>query len=171
VATAGFVDAMGMTVIAGRDISPQDVASSEQIVLINQTAAKTSWPGQNALRKLLKFGGADRRVAGIVGDVRHLTLEEGAGIDVYLPMRQVFDFSSLNLIVRTNHEPAPLAKSLRTVLAPVDPNLATNEVQTLQGAVDKASRRAGSSRRCSAGSRCSRCAWRCSGSMASSRTP
>jgi predicted permease len=138
VATDGFLDAMGMTLVAGRDISPHDVALSEPIVLINQTAANTLWPGHNALGKLLKVGGADRRVAGIVGDVRHLTLEEGAGIEVYLPMRQVFDFSSLNLIVRTNLEPAALAKSLRTALAPVVPNLATNEVQTLQGAVDKA---------------------------------
>ena len=138
VATDGFLDAMGMTLVAGRDISPHDVALSEPIVLINQTAANTLWPGHNALGKLLKVGAADRRVAGIVGDVRHLTLEEGAGIEVYLPMRQVFDFSSLNLIVRTNLEPAALAKSLRTALAPVVPNLATNEVQTLQGAVDKA---------------------------------
>jgi predicted permease len=138
VATDGFVDAMGMTVVAGRDLSPQDVESSEKIVVINQTAAKTLWPGRDALGKLLKVGGQDRRVVGIVRDVRHLTLEEGAGNEVYLPLRQVFDFSSLTLIVRTTLEPAALAKILRHTLASIAPNLATNEVQTLQGAVDKA---------------------------------
>ncbi|MDB4873893.1 MAG: hypothetical protein JWM41_339 [Gemmatimonadetes bacterium] len=138
VATDGFVDAMGMTVVAGRDLSRQDVESSEKVVVINQTAAKAFWPGQSALGKLLKVGRDDRRVVGIVGDVRHLTLEEGAGNEVYLPLRQVFDFSSLTLIVRTTLDPASLARTLRTALAPVVPNLATNEVQTLQGAVDKA---------------------------------
>jgi ABC-type antimicrobial peptide transport system permease subunit len=44
----------------------------------------------------------------------------------------------LTLIVRAQLEPASLARTLRGVLAPVAPNLATNEVQTLQAAVDKA---------------------------------
>ena len=57
---------------------------------------------------------------------------------MYLPLRQITDFSSLTLIVRTNLEPASLAKMLRSTLSPVAPNLATNEIQTLQGAVDKA---------------------------------
>lgn len=138
VATDGFVETMGMTVIAGRDLSSQDVESGEKVVVINQAGAKTLWPGKNALGRLLKVGGDDRRVVGIVGDVRNLTVEDGAGIEVYLPLRQIFDFSSLTLVVRTNLEPASLANALRASLAPVAPNLATNEVQTLQGAVDRA---------------------------------
>jgi putative ABC transport system permease protein len=138
VATDGFVATMGMRVLAGRDLSAQDIASSEKVVVINQTAAKELWPGKNALGRLLKVGGTDRRVVGIVGDVKHLTVEDGAGNEIYLPMRQVFDYSTLTLIVRTNLEPASLARTLRRVLTPVVPNLATNEVQTLQRAVDKA---------------------------------
>jgi predicted permease len=139
ISTDGFVETMGMTLLAGRDFSTQDVEKSEQVVIINESAAKTLWPGQNALGKLARVGGtADRRVIGIVGDVKHLALEEGAGIEVYLPIRQVFDFSWATLIVRTGLEPAALANTLRATLAPVAPNLATNELQTLQGVVDKA---------------------------------
>ena len=138
VATDGFVDAMGMTVIAGRDFTPHDVDSVEKVVVINQAGAKVLWPGTTALGKLLKVGGDDRRVIGIVGDVRNLSLEDRAGIEVYLPLRQIFDFSSLTLITRTSLEPIALAKALRTALATVTPNLATNEVQTLQDAVDRA---------------------------------
>ena len=138
IASDGFLDAMGMRLLAGRDLSPQDVESSDKVVVINQTAAKTFWPDRSALGKLLRVGMHDRRVVGIVADVRHLTLEGGAGNEVYLPLRQVFDFSSLTLIVRTNIEPTALAKSLRVVLTPVAPNLATNEVQTLDEIVDRA---------------------------------
>ncbi|HKO17044.1 MAG TPA: ABC transporter permease [Gemmatimonadaceae bacterium] len=138
VATDGYVSAMGMRIIAGRDLSPEDVESREKVVVINETGAKTFWPGRDAVGKLLRVGGDDRRVVGIVGDVRHLTLEDAAGIEVYLPLRQVFDFSSLTLIVRTTLEPASLVRALRTVLTPVVPKLATNQVQTLQGAVDRA---------------------------------
>ena len=138
IATDGFVDAMGMRMIAGRDLSPQDVESSEKVVVINQSAAKALWPGADALGKLARVGGRDHRVVGIVADVRHLSLEDAAGNEVYLPLRQVFDYSSLTLIVRTSLEPTSLAKTLRAVLSPVTPNLATNEIQTLDGVVDKA---------------------------------
>ncbi len=138
VATDGFVPTMGMRVIEGRDLSPDDGEKNEPVVVINQTAATKLWPGKPALGKLLKVGNADRRVVGIVGDVRHLAVEEKAGNEIYLSLRQVFDFSSLTLVVRTTLEPTSLARTLRTTLAPVVPKLATNEVQTLQGAVDRA---------------------------------
>lgn len=139
VATDGFVPTMGMRIIAGRDIGPQDVESTERVVVINESAANALWPGRNALGKLLRVGGGgDRRVVGIVGDVRHLTVEDAAGNEVYLPLRQEFDYSSLTLIVRTGMEPTSLARTLRRTLTPVTPNLATNEVQTLDNIVDRA---------------------------------
>ena len=137
VATDGFVEAMGMHIKAGRDISPQDVKSREQGVVIKETAAKNLWPGQSALGKLLRVNG-DRRVIGVVGDVRHLTVEGEAGNEIYLSLRQIFDYSSLTLIVRTSMEPTSLARTLRRTLTPVTPNLATNEVQTLDAIVDRA---------------------------------
>jgi predicted permease len=138
IATDGFVETMGMRVLAGRDLAPTDIESTQNVVVINETAARQLWPGSNALGRLLKVGGTEHRVVGIVGDVRNLTLEEAPGNEIYLPLRQVFDYSTLTLIVRTNLEPGSLARTLRRVLTPVVPNLATNEVQTMQGAVDKA---------------------------------
>ena len=138
VASDGFVQTMGMKIVAGRDLLPQDVRRGESVVVLNETAAKTLWPGQSALGKMVSVGDADRRVVGIVGDVRHLSLEEAAGVEVYLPLRQVFDYSNLTLIVRSSLEPGPLATTLRSTLSPVTPNLATNDVRTLQGVVDKA---------------------------------
>jgi hypothetical protein len=35
----------------------------EKVVVINQTAAKSLWPGRNALDKMLRVGGDDRRVS------------------------------------------------------------------------------------------------------------
>lgn len=137
VATDGYVPAMGMRIVRGRDIAPSDVETSEKVVVINETAAASLWPGRDALGKVLQVGGTDRRVVGIVADVRHLSVEERAGDEVYLPLRQVFDFSSLTLVVRTSLEPTSLVNTLRRVLTPVTPNLATNEVQTLDQLVDR----------------------------------
>jgi ABC-type antimicrobial peptide transport system permease subunit len=75
---------------------------------------------------------------GVIADVRHLALEEGAGSEMYIPLRQTGDFSTVNLVVRSSLTPASLGTSLRSALAPVVPNLPTNEIQTLTKVVDKA---------------------------------
>ena len=136
-ATDGFVDAMGMTLVAGRDFSKADVKGSDPVVIINETLAHDLWPGKSALGKVARVGGSDVRVVGVVRDVRHLSLEEGAGKETYLPLRQNGAYLSLTLIVRTKIEPTALARTLRTTLAPVVPHLATNEVVTLQEIVDR----------------------------------
>ena len=59
-----------------------------------------SGPAKTPIGKIMRVNG-DRRVVGVVGDVRHLALEEGAGMEMYLPIRQVRDWSSVDLVVRT----------------------------------------------------------------------
>jgi predicted permease len=137
VATDGFVDAMGMKVVAGRELTTQDIDSAEKVVVVNQTLARNFWPGQAAIGKMVRLGRDDFRVVGVLGDVRHLSLEEGSGNQIYLSMRQVWDYSTLTLVVRTKIEPTALARTLRTTLAPIVPHLATNEVVTLQDVVDR----------------------------------
>lgn len=137
IASEDFVESMGMHLRAGREFSSADGAKSEPVIMINETMAHTLWPGENALGKLMSAD-RERRVVGVVGDVRHLALEEGAGLEMYLPIRQTGDFSSVTLIVRTTLPPATLAASLRTALASVAPNLPTNEFRTLQQIVDRA---------------------------------
>jgi len=138
VASDGFVDAMGMRLIKGRDFTKQDVQGGEHVVVINEGAEKALWHGESALGKIMRVGGTDRRIVGIVGDVKNLSVEATVGNEVYLPIRECVCGSNTTLIVRTKVEPASIARSLRTALAAVVPNLATNEVQTLQSAVDKA---------------------------------
>jgi ABC-type antimicrobial peptide transport system permease subunit len=80
----------------------------------------------------------ERQVVGVVGDVRHLALEQGAGLEMYIPLRQTGDWSTLDLVIRTALPPASLGPAIRSALAPVAPNLAANEFQTLRQLVDKA---------------------------------
>jgi ABC-type lipoprotein release transport system permease subunit len=99
--------------------------------------AKRLWPGEDAMGQILQVD-KDRRVVGIVGDVRHLALEQGSGSEMYLPIRQCGDFSSVDLVVRTSLPPAELASSVRAALKPIEPNLPATDFRTLQQLVDKA---------------------------------
>jgi putative ABC transport system permease protein len=79
----------------------------------------------------------ERRVVGVVGDVRHLALEQVSGNEMYLPMRQCPDQSSADLVVRSALPPAHLSGAIRAALQPIAANLPGNDFRTLQQLVDK----------------------------------
>jgi hypothetical protein len=52
VISEGYLQAMGIPLRAGRSFSEQDTQSSEPVALINETLARTLWPGLNALGQI-----------------------------------------------------------------------------------------------------------------------
>ena len=138
VVSDGYPAAMGIPLRAGRDISPADTATSEPVIMINETMARTLWPGQDPIGQYVLFACAkERRVIGVVGDVRHLALEQTSGNEMYIPMRQCPDQSSADLVVRSSLPPSQLAGTIRAVLQPLAPSLPGNDYRTLQQLVDK----------------------------------
>jgi predicted permease len=138
VVSDGYPAAMGIPLLAGRDISESDTPTSEPVIMINETMARTVWPGQDPLGKMvLNACAPERRVVGVVADVRHLALEQQSGNEMYLPVRQCGDLASADLVVRSTMAPAQLANAVRRALKPLAPNLAGNDFRTLQQLVDK----------------------------------
>jgi predicted permease len=133
----GYLRTMGIPLRRGRDFTERDTPASEPVIMINETMARTLLPGRDAIGRIVQADG-DRRIVGIVGDVRHLALEQGAGMEMYLPIRQSRDHASTDLVVRTTLAPATLASGVRAALKPIEPNLAANDFRTLQQLVDKA---------------------------------
>src|SRR5262249_21941543 len=116
------------------DISERDTDATEPVIVLNETLARRLWPGQNPIGQLMR---GERRVIGVVGDVRHLALEQGAGNEMYLPMRQGRDMSSMDLVVRSSSPPSELAAAVRAALQPIAPNLPGKDFRTIQQLVDK----------------------------------
>jgi predicted permease len=135
-ASDGIVGAMGMQLVAGRDLAASDDSAHERVVMINETMARTLWPGQSAIGKVALIDTA-RRVVGVVRDVRHLALDQDAGLELYIPYRQIMDYPIVDLVVRSTVPPASLGKSVRAALAPISPNIALNQMQTLSEIVDR----------------------------------
>ena len=134
----GYFGAMGIPMRAGRDFTKHDRESGAMVIVINETLARTLWPNQDPIGQRLLSDRPEREVIGVVADVRHLALEEGAGCEMYLPIRQTDDYSSVDLVVRTTLPPAGLASAVRAALEPLDTNVPANEFRTLQQLVDKA---------------------------------
>ncbi len=134
-----YLGAAGISLKSGRDFTEKDTPASDPVVLINETLARKLWPGESALGRLLDAGpGRARRVVGIVRDVRHVALEQESGAEMYFSIRQVPDYSSLNLVVRSTLSGGALTSSVRRVLLPLDPGMANEHFHTLQQLVDRA---------------------------------
>jgi predicted permease len=132
-----YIGTLGMKLVAGRDFATTDATPAPPVIIINETAARTLFPGENALGKFVKADQYDREVIGVVHDDRHLALDKVAGLQIYFPVRQNNGMSPLILIARTTLNTETFAKAIRTALAPLSANLPTNEIQTLSGLVDK----------------------------------
>jgi len=137
VVTDGYFESVGVHLKAGREFTEGDRASSEPVVIVNETLARTLWPGQPALGQFMTQDGG-RRVVGVVADVRHEALEAAGGSEMYLPMRQTLDYPAINLVVRTALPPDRLASAVRAALRSIDPSMPVGEFKTLQDLVDKA---------------------------------
>ncbi|HTV01156.1 MAG TPA: ABC transporter permease [Luteitalea sp.] len=139
VVTDGYASALGLRIVAGRDLAPTDRIGQPPVALVNETMARTLWPGEDAIGQLLMADGAvPRRVVGIVGDVRHRTLEQTPGSEVYLPLLQTDDYGAVHLVVRGSMPTAALVTRVRQRLAEFSPTLPTNDVRILSALVDRA---------------------------------
>jgi predicted permease len=136
--TEGYFHALGVPLKAGRDFTERDTKGSLPVIILNETAARTLFPGQDPIGQIVVADQPERTVVGVVGDVRHLTLEEGSGNEFYIPMRQTQDYGVVDLVVRSSLSTAVLASRLREALRPIEPNLPTSNLRTMQTVVDRA---------------------------------
>jgi predicted permease len=138
VVSEGYPAAIGIPLLAGRDFSASDMPDKEAVMLVNKTLANALWPGEDPIGKYIVGPCAkERRVIGVVGDVRHLSLEQPAGNEMYIPARQCDDLAGSYLVVRSTLPPGQVASTLRAALTPIAPNLARNDFRTLQQIVDR----------------------------------
>jgi len=133
----GYFHAMGIPLKKGRDFSERDDKNTLAVIILNETCARNLWPGEDPIGKIVAED-VDRTVVGLVGDVHHMALEEGSGNEFYIPIRQIQDYGSVDLVVRTSMPTTELAGRLREALRPIEPDLPTQNLRTLQTLVDRA---------------------------------
>lgn len=132
-----YFETMGISILAGRGIVEQDDQDHEMSVVVNETMAKSLWPGEDAIGKVLMVGGLERIVCGIVADVRHSSLEEDSGLEMYIPLRQTEWTNYTQLIVRSNLPLDSLAPAVRERLAQEDPLLPTAAFRSLEAEIER----------------------------------
>ena len=136
VITPGFIRAMGIG-LRGRDFTWSDGPHSERVVLINASAARFYWPGEDAVGRILMRGNEEDRVVGVVGDVHEENVESGTGAQIYYPAMQQGP-AGAQLVVRSSLPPASLANSVRGALRELNPKQPAVEFRPIRTIVDRA---------------------------------
>ncbi len=148
VATPGYIQAMRIPLLQGRNISDKDTADSAPVVVISQSMAKQLWPNQSPIGRHLKlsfYPDKDREVVGVVGDVKQTGLDSSAGIaTLYWPLAQVTGSPTapwrgrpVSLAVRTTTPPQTLATAVIGAVNQVNKDIPVDNVMTLEDFVDE----------------------------------
>jgi predicted lysophospholipase L1 biosynthesis ABC-type transport system permease subunit len=107
------------------------------VVLINASAARVYWPGEDAVGKILMRDKEQDLVVGVVDDVHEETVESGAGSQIYYPVKQQ-NPSGAQLVIRTSLPPATLAVPVLHTLRELNPKQPASEFRPIRTIVDRA---------------------------------
>ena len=133
-------DVLGVTVLRGRGFRETDDQLAAPVVVVNETGARTYWPGEEALgqRLWVPWGGGPERlwtVVGVVADTRYGDLTELRPA-IYYPLRQTRSFHSNYLVFRTSGAGAPVMRIAREALSTWAPDFRPKSAASVRRSFD-----------------------------------
>ncbi len=136
---SGYLQTMRIPLLAGRYFTQFDDAKEHGVVILNRTAAKKLFGDHDPLGRKTAIVNDTFEVVGIVADVRHQSLEQGSGSEMYLASAQVSGgFSALTLMVRSSLPLPTLVRNVAVVIRSVDPAMPVDDYQTMDAVVARA---------------------------------
>jgi predicted permease len=137
-----YFRALGIPLRRGRTFTTTDRRDSPPVVIINETLARQYVGGRDPVGRRMRLDDGEKvprevEVVGVVGDVRHFGLEKEATIEVYVPIAQVPDpttiwlASNMYWVMHTDGAPLASANAVRREIAAVDPAVAASFVRSM----------------------------------------
>ncbi len=145
--STGYMNAMHIPLLRGRDFADSDVTGAPGAVLISQSLAKEFWPNQDPIGRhidLYFFPGVQREVVGVVGDVKQDALNETRPTStLYVPLAQLsasrdgqWHSFGMTLAVRTGTDPLSVVSSITNSVRELDAEVPLLNVETMSQSVD-----------------------------------
>ena len=136
--TPGFFETVGARLVDGRFFTDADDPRSQPVVIVDDQLARRAWPGESAIGKRIASDPASTghavywaTVVGVVHHLRHRSLLEDLGDQVYFAERQI-QRNPMAYVVRTSGDPARLSGAVRQLVATLDPQLPAYDVRPLE---------------------------------------
>src|SRR5262245_61764037 len=147
-ATPQMFHALGIPLKQGRLLDKSDVAGRPSVAVINETAARLFWPGDDPIGKTIRYlwqnPNPPIQIVGIVGDVRSIGVSEPAPPAVYVPLAQSWTLPAYmgrfsSFVIRTHGNPADIVASARAAVASIDAGLPLADLRPMSEIVSAAS--------------------------------
>jgi putative ABC transport system permease protein len=151
IVSASYLSTARVPLKAGRDFTAQDTRDKTLVTIVNETLARTMWPGENPIGKRFAccedYGPRGRmtpvwhEIVGVVGDVRAQGLDRQVQPEFYLPLAQIppnaWDWvgRTMDLVMRTREATFP-ANDLRTTVALIAPGVPIYQLSTEQQKIE-----------------------------------
>jgi putative ABC transport system permease protein len=139
--SANYHELMGIPLMRGRYLTDADNADSPAVVLINETMARTHWPGEEAVGQTmtLTFGPPVRRtIVGVVADIKHSNVIAPPLPEVFTPyLQDPFPVRTMALLLRTPLSAASITAAIRDRLRAIDPELAAYRIETMDQLIER----------------------------------
>lgn len=130
-AMPGYFETMGIPLLAGREFAESDGPGAAKVAIVNQTAARQYWPGEDPLGKRLRLGeGEWMTVVGVAKDGKYRTLGESQRSFVYPNSLQQYS-GFMTLVVATDGDEQAMIQQVRRQLDALDPNVPIFNISTL----------------------------------------
>ena len=131
-----YFDALGLRILEGRGILPDDRDEGRRVAVVSQTFASRYWPGESALGQQfrLEWGGELWEVVGIVEDYRVDTPGESPKTYLHFPLSREGVYA--NYIIQTSTAADPLVPEMERALRALDPDLVFIETGSFQELAD-----------------------------------
>jgi putative ABC transport system permease protein len=134
-----FFATTGIRILRGRAFTPADGETSPPVMLVNQTMAKTYWPGEEALGKCVLIGGDSlppcAEVVGVVNDANTQELKQEPTMQFYVPVKQAERLNlstDRNLFFRVAGNPEQMVQPIRRAIIQAAPEVSWASVRSME---------------------------------------
>jgi putative ABC transport system permease protein len=137
----GYFSSMGMTLLAGRELSDADRAGTQKVAVVNESFARHYFgDAQHALEHYLANGGGnvkpDIEIVGVVKDAKHRGVRKDVKRTVFTPYLQESDPGGMTFYVRTWQPPESAEATIRGAMHTLDSKLVLDTFRTMDEQID-----------------------------------
>ena len=129
--TPDYHKAMRIPLRGGRYFTAMDRQGAPRVIVLNESAAKKYFPGENAVGRTVRMGSADLTIVGIVGDVHQTSLEMAPSAEAYLPLAQT-RVGFAELVIRTTGTPTDVLPAVKATVHGVLPAIPLRDIRTME---------------------------------------
>ena len=132
----GYFDALGLRIVEGRGIRPDDRDGERRVVVVTEAMAVRYWPGEGALGRefRLSWDGPPYQIVGIVQDYKVDTPGEDPKPYIHLPLPREGVYG--NYVIRTATPAGAMVPALEGTLRALDPDLVFLDTGSFQDLAD-----------------------------------